>query len=104
MKGAYALALVASSLSSASAQYFKRLGGCPKLGCIFPPDQVDFLAGQLFDIRLEVHAPVNGSEAFNGGVADQNFTFCIQNGNGRCVNAASFFSVKEPKLENWTFS
>lgn len=25
-------------------------------------DRADFLAGQYFDIRVEVHAPVNGSE------------------------------------------
>lgn len=24
----------------ANAQTFQRLGGCPQLGCIFPPDQV----------------------------------------------------------------
>lgn len=31
-----ALVLVARS---AVAQTFQRLGGCPDLGCIFPPDQ-----------------------------------------------------------------
>jgi len=54
-------------VGSVTAQTFKRLGGCPKLGCIFPPDQADFLPGAYFDVRLEVHAPVNGTEAFNGG-------------------------------------
>ena len=49
------------------AQTFKRLGSCPTLGCVFPPDQAEFLAGAYFDIRLEVHAPVNGTEAFNNG-------------------------------------
>jgi hypothetical protein len=29
-------------------------GGCPTLGCVFPPDQAEFLAGAKFDIRLEV--------------------------------------------------
>lgn len=58
---------VAAFVGSATAQTFKRLGACPKLGCVFPPDQADFLPGALFDIRLEVHAPVNGSEAFNNG-------------------------------------
>ena len=45
-----------------SAEFFYRLGACPKLGCILPPDQADFLPGQYFDIRVEVHAPQNGSE------------------------------------------
>jgi len=88
-----------------SAQTFQRLGACPTLGCILPPDQTDFLAGQLFDVRLEVHAPVNGTEASNGGVPDEKFTFCVQNQNGGdCVDAAKFFGVEEPKLEKWTFS
>jgi hypothetical protein len=54
-------------VSSVACQTFKRLGGCPKLGCVFPPDQTDFLLGAYFDIRLEVHAPVSGSEAFDNG-------------------------------------
>jgi alkaline phosphatase len=28
----------------------------PALGCVLPPDQTDFLAGQYFDIRLEILA------------------------------------------------
>ncbi|KAG5645932.1 hypothetical protein DXG03_004721 [Asterophora parasitica] len=90
--------------SAASAQTFKRLGGCPKLGCVFPPDHTDFLVGQHFDIRLEVHAPVNGTEAYSGGVPDEKFSFCIQRGYGPCTDAAKFFNVKEPALEKWSFS
>lgn len=56
-------AVVCLLASAVSAQTFRRLGTCPTLGCILPPDQQDFLAGQYFDIRLEVHAPVNGSGA-----------------------------------------
>ena len=95
--------LLAASLTS--AQTFKRLGGCPTLGCILPPDQTEFLAGQLFDIRLEVHAPVNGSEASNNGVPDENFKFCIKSGSrGACEPATKFFGVKEPSVEKWSFS
>lgn len=43
-----------------SVQTFQRLGD------VFPPDQTDFLDGQLFDVRREVHIPVRGSEATNG--------------------------------------
>ncbi|TRM64227.1 alkaline phosphatase [Schizophyllum amplum] len=97
--------LLASSLlaQGASAQYYKRLGSCPTLGCVFPPDQSDFLPGQLFDIRLEVHAPVNGSEAYNGGVPDEMFALCIQEGEGACVGAAEYFGQEEPVLEQWSF-
>lgn len=97
-------AFVVLGASLVSAQTYQRLGACPTLGCVFPPDQAEFLAGQLFDIRLEVHAPVNGSEASRGGVADEGFTFTIQSGEGACVNATKFFGVKEPALEKWTFS
>jgi len=65
--------------------------------------RVDFLAGQLFDIRLEVHAPVNGSEA-NGGIPDPNFRFTVSKKGGSPQNASSFFKVAEPVLENWSFT
>ncbi|KAG6849782.1 hypothetical protein H0H93_005168 [Arthromyces matolae] len=70
---------------------------------IFPPDQSDFLVGQYFDVRLEVHAPVNGSEAraSNVGVPDENFTFCIQYGSHcACKDAALFFGQKDPFYED----
>ncbi|KAG6817664.1 hypothetical protein H0H87_005421 [Tephrocybe sp. NHM501043] len=91
--------------NAVSAQYYKRLGACPKLGCVFPPDQTDFLVGQYFDVRLEVHAPVNGSEArsTNPGVPDEQFTFCIQSEHGQCKDASAFFG-QEPALEKWSFS
>lgn len=87
----------------ANAQTFQRLGTCPTFGCILPPDQQDFLAGQFFDIRLEVHAPVNGSEATDG-VPDQDFTFTVGKVGGAAQAAADFFGVDEPALETWDFT
>lgn len=78
-------------------QTFTRLGGCPRLGCIFPPDQAEFLAGARFDIRLEVHAPVNGSEAYNNGVPDENFTFTISNDKGYENDVTEFFEIQPGK-------
>lgn len=99
------LAAALSALSAVSAQTFQRLGTCPTLGCVLPPDQQDFLTGQQFDIRFEVHAPVNGSEAFNGGVPDENFTATIAKDNGPAINIATFFNqTAEPSMETWTFS
>jgi hypothetical protein len=98
-----ALVFCACIVTQTSAQTFKRLGACPTLGCVFPPDQTDFLPGQYFDIRLEVHAPVNGSEATHDGKPDEKFTFCIQSGKNDCVDAAKFFGVGQPNLETWTF-
>jgi hypothetical protein len=65
--------------------------------------RADFLAGQYFDIRLEVHAPKNGSEAI-GLPPDEKFTFTIAKGNGSAKPVTEFFKLDEPKLENWTFS
>jgi hypothetical protein len=97
-------------VTGVSAQYFKRLGGCPKLGCIFPPDQTEFLPHTYFDIRLEVHAPVNGSEASHNGVPDDKFTFCVSKDGGRCEDISSSSGIFEtgtrsnPPLEKWSFS
>ncbi|KAF5359869.1 hypothetical protein D9756_003456 [Leucocoprinus leucothites] len=94
-----------SVLDVAFAQRYRRLGACPTLGCVFPPDQTDFYPGQLFDIRLEVHAPESGREASHNGVPDEKFSFCIRQGKGSCVDVAKFFKVKsEPTLEKWSFS
>lgn len=98
-------AAIAGLLSVASAQTFQRLGGCPTFGCVFPPDQVDFMGGQYFDIRLEVHAPVNGSEAGNStGKPDTGFTFTVGKVGEAAQPAAQFFGVAEPKLESWNVS
>ena len=100
----HALLITFVGLALVSAQTFQRLGTCPTLGCIFPPDQTDFLAGQLFDIRLEIHAPVNGTEASNNGVPDEKFSFCIQTGKGSCQEVTKLFKVNDSALEKWTFS
>ncbi|KAL5606744.1 uncharacterized protein BROUX77_003937 [Berkeleyomyces rouxiae] len=96
------LAFLASA-SLATAQTFQRLGACPKLGCVLPPDQADFLPGQYFDLRVEVHAPVNGSEAFNNGVPDEGFTVTIGKDGETPRPITDFFEIQEPKLEKWDF-
>lgn len=99
MLRATVFALLSSTVLS---QTFQRLGGCPTLGCVLPPDQVDFLPGAFFDVRLEVHAPQNGSEVVPGYTEpDTNFTFTIAKADGTPVPAASFFMVPEPPLERW---
>ena len=68
--------------------------------------RVDFLAGSFFDIRLEVHAPVNGSEASPdiGGVPDSDFTFTIGKKGEEPQHASAYFKVDEPELETWNFT
>lgn len=103
--GSIAIIWLAASLSTVSGQTFRRLGTCPSLGCVLPPDQQDFLPGQQFDIRFEIHAPKNGSEAFNNGVPDEKFTATIAKDGQKPKSIIDFFKVpKEPALEKWTFS
>ncbi|KAF7719499.1 Uncharacterized protein PECH_005213 [Penicillium ucsense] len=97
------LLAAAAVISGAAAQTHQRLGGCPDLGCVFPPDQADFLAGQFFDIRLEVHSPINGTEA-RAGEPDPNFTFTITKKGGKPVPVTNFFKIDEPVLERWNFT
>ncbi|KAI4107494.1 MAG: hypothetical protein L6R37_001596 [Teloschistes peruensis] len=66
--------------------------------------KTDFLAGQYFDIRLEVHAPVNGSEATGKTTPDTNFTFSIAQQGKTPQTAASYFKIAEPALERWNFT
>lgn len=95
--------LAASLVAVATAQTFQRFGTCPTLGCVIPPDQQDFLAGQYFDIRVEVHAPVNGSEATDD-MPDEDFTFTIAKAGEEARDASAYFESEEPKLETWDFS
>ena len=46
------------------------------LGCVFPADQSDFLAGHLFDVQVrhEVHAPVNVQTFKRSNVTFENET------------------------------
>jgi hypothetical protein len=71
---------------------------------VFPPDQADFLAGQFFDIRLEVHAPVNGSEAAHGGKPDEAFTFAIAGPDGKSLPVTQFFGIEDAPIERWNFT
>ncbi len=96
---------VGAFCSHCSAQTYQRLGTCPTLGCILPPDQADFLPGQHFDIRVEVHAPLNGSEAIRGYTnPDPNFNLTIERDGGSPKLASAFFNLTEPKLETWNFT
>nr|XP_031862632.1 uncharacterized protein CI109_002130 [Kwoniella shandongensis]KAA5529704.1 hypothetical protein CI109_002130 [Kwoniella shandongensis] len=85
-------------------QTFRRTAACPELGCIFPPDQTDFIAGQTFDIRIEVHAPVNGSEAYNNGQPGQDFSIKIGGQGADPVDLTQFFGISDPIVESYNFS
>jgi hypothetical protein len=65
--------------------------------------RADFLAGQYFDIRLEVHQPRNGSE-FIGLPLDEQFTFTLGKKGEESQPVTEFFNLEEPKLEKWNFT
>lgn len=65
--------------------------------------RADFLAGQYFDIRLEVHQPVNGSEAI-GLPLDEKFTFTVAKKGKSAKPVGEYFKLEEPKLEKWNFT
>jgi hypothetical protein len=65
--------------------------------------RADFLAGQYFDIRLEVHQPRNGSE-FIGLPLDNSFTFTVAKKGEEAKPVTEYFSLQEPKLEHWNFT
>lgn len=105
MVGICFASLVAVVLASAAtAQTYKRTGACPTLGCIFPPDQTDFIAGQVFDIRIEVQAPLNGSSPFNGGVPSPSFKLEIGGDGGAVSEISQFYGIADPKVESYNFT
>jgi alkaline phosphatase len=94
--------------SQCSAQTYQRLGACPDLGCLFPPDQAAFLSGQFFDIRVEIHAPQNGSEAIEGYTEpDTDFSLNIRRDGDEGSEgqvAIEYFDIDLPELETWNFT
>jgi hypothetical protein len=70
----------------------------------FEPDHHANPFCRYFDIRLEVHAPVNGSEAKGNPIPDPNFTFTIAHEKSAAVPATTYFKVSEPVIERWNFT
>lgn len=46
---------------------------------------------------------MNGTEAYNGGKPDENFTFCIAKDGGDCESVTEMFKKDEVPLETWSF-
>ncbi|GAA5888058.1 hypothetical protein JCM6882_000266 [Rhodosporidiobolus microsporus] len=91
--------------SCASAQSFRRAAACPSLGCVYPPDQTELLAGQVFDIRVEVQAPVNGTQAYNGGVPAEDFALYIRGkGAAEMQELSQFYQIEQPETERYNFT
>ena len=72
--------------------------------CIYPPDQTDFWPGQTFDIRFESHAPVNGSEAYNGGKVDGFVNIEFGPVGGDLIQLSDFFQRANPTPVPYNFT
>ncbi|KAL8291314.1 hypothetical protein RQP46_002292 [Phenoliferia psychrophenolica] len=67
-------------------------------------DQTDFIAGQVFDLRIEVQAPVNGTEAYNGGVPSLDFALEISGDGGKPLEISQFLNRPDPTVEKYNFT
>jgi hypothetical protein len=69
-------------------------------------DQVDFVAGTVFDIRVEVQAPLNGSRPYNNGNPDSDFSVTIgrKKDGSDAKPLSQFYDVKEPDLTSYNFT
>ncbi|GAA5960524.1 hypothetical protein JCM8115_003207 [Rhodotorula mucilaginosa] len=99
-------AVLAAALlaTTASAQTFRRTAACPTLGCIFPPSESSFIAGQVFDIRLEAQAPANGSMPFNNGVVVGEPELWIGCKNKELQKITDFFKMDDVKSDAYNFT
>lgn len=99
-------AVLAAALlaTTASAQTFRRTAACPTLGCIFPPSESSFIAGQVFDIRLEAQAPANGSMPFNNGVVVGEPELWIGCKNKELQKITDFFKIDDVKSDAYNFT
>ncbi|KAG0315707.1 hypothetical protein BGZ99_007313, partial [Dissophora globulifera] len=104
----FALLSIATAISAVAASpldpagQFKRLGACPTLGCLFPPDRAEFLAGSYFDVRVEVHAE-------NDATPNPNYSLTIEKlsndkAKPKPVDFSKFSKVKSNAQESWDFT
>ncbi|KAF8930207.1 alkaline-phosphatase-like protein [Dissophora ornata] len=99
---ATAISVVAASPLDPAGQ-FKRLGACPTLGCVFPPDRAEFLAGAHFDVRVEVHAESDAKPNTKYSLSIEK----LSNGSKskpKAVEFTKFSHIKPDAQESWDFS
>lgn len=90
--------------SSISSRRTQILGQQP-LAFVRPPLLTLPEVGQYFDIRLEVHAPQNGSQVVPGYTTpDTDFTFTIAKEGEEPVPVTQFFDAQEAAVERWNFT
>lgn len=61
------------------------------------------VCGQVFDIRLEVQAPINGTEAYNNGTVNPIFKLEIGGYGAELQEISAFYGVAQPTVESYAF-
>ncbi|SAM00751.1 hypothetical protein [Absidia glauca] len=82
-------------------QYLKP--GCTNDACILPPTESQFLAGGLFDLRVEVHA-YDKKNKNPPPTPYKAFKTTVRKDNGDWVDASRYFHHTQPSLEQWNFN
>jgi hypothetical protein len=71
----------------------------------FLQDQTEFIAGQVFDIRIESHAPTNGTQAYKDGVVADDFALYLRGkGASELKEISQFYSIEQPAVEAYNFT
>ncbi|KAF9915605.1 hypothetical protein BX616_005749 [Lobosporangium transversale] len=108
----FSLLSIATAVSAVAAAgldpagQFKRLGACPTLGCVFPPDRSEFLAGAHFDVRVEVHAENDAKPNTEYSLTIEKIGNSKDNkhgNNGRAVDFSKWSRIKPDSPEAWDF-
>ncbi|KAG0346381.1 hypothetical protein BG004_001845 [Podila humilis] len=108
----FALLSLATAISAVTAAaagidlpgQFRRLGACPGMGCVFPPDRARFVAGSKFDVRVEVHAEHNAQPDSNYSLSIQKLSTTPKKSNNKSVEFTSFTKVIPDTPESWNFT
>ncbi|KAI1319863.1 hypothetical protein EDD11_002857 [Mortierella claussenii] len=118
----FALLSIATAISAVAALdrpgQFNRLGACPDLGCVFPPDRTNFLAGAKFDVRVEVHGEEKVQPDIGYSLTIQKLSSSVEiqendhsnsknknkNKPSKAVEFSQFSKIKPDSQETWSFS
>ncbi|KAF8987802.1 hypothetical protein BGZ52_002665 [Haplosporangium bisporale] len=105
----FALLSLATAISSVTALdqpgQFRRLGACPNMGCVFPPDSARFIAGSKFDVRVEVHAEnVQPNNKYTLSIQKLGSNGKENKNNLKPVDFTSFAKVQPNAQEAWDFT
>ncbi|KAF9430632.1 hypothetical protein BGZ94_005440 [Podila epigama] len=114
----FALVTIATAIAAVSAAridpagQFKRLGACPDLGCVFPPDSAEFVAGSFFDVRVEIHAENDAKPNKDYKLTIQKISNSVHdhrsNTSGgkkpKAIDFTKFSKVKPQAQESWDFT